>query len=198
MAAPSGAPLRRAVREAMVVAAAVVAISALVGVGWGVLAPTEQMLLIAPDRAASMIGESAHRFDALALFVMTGAVLGLLSAVVAWRWRTARGPMMQIGLLIGSGLGALAMARVGEGVAGLLHPRPHDAVVGQLVRLPTEVGSQVALIAQPLLASFVVLLLATLNTSDDLDVASWSTATHSGGRSAANSSVTRKPESVKR
>ncbi|MEV6255072.1 DUF2567 domain-containing protein [Nocardia sp. NPDC051911] len=161
-------PLRGEVRAAAVVAVAVVVVSALAGVGWGLLAPTERLLVVEPGRGVGLTGESAHQFDALALFVLAGAVLGLLCALAVWRWRSARGPLLQLGLLIGSGLGAVVMAGVGEQVAEWSHPRPHDPPVGQIVTLPIELGSDLALIVQPLIASFVMLFLAALSTSADL------------------------------
>ncbi|WP_245547959.1 DUF2567 domain-containing protein [Nocardia pneumoniae] len=168
MSALSPGGLRSEVRAAAAVAVAVVAASAIGGIGWGLLAPTERLLVVEPGRGVALTGESAHQFDALAMFVLAGAVLGLLSAIAAWRWRSARGPLLQIGLLIGSGVGAAVMARVGEQVAEWLHPRPHDPPVGQIIALPIEVGSALALIVQPLIASFVLLFLAALNTSEDL------------------------------
>ncbi|MGQ4617108.1 DUF2567 domain-containing protein [Nocardia sp. R7R-8] len=161
-------PLRGEVRAAAVVVVAVVAVSALAGVGWGLLAPTERLLVVEPGRGVALTGESTHQFDALALFVLAGGILGLLCALAVWRRRSARGPLLQLGLLIGSGVGAVAMARVGEQVAEWSHPRPHDPPVGQIVTLPIELGSDLALIVQPLIASFVMLLLAALSTSEDL------------------------------
>ncbi|MFG3619749.1 DUF2567 domain-containing protein [Nocardia sp. NPDC047654] len=161
-------PLRGEARAATVIAVAVVVVSALAGAGWGLLAPTERLLVVEPGRGVALTGESAHQFDALALFVLAGAVLGLLCALAVWRWRSARGPLLQLGLLVGSGLGAVVMARVGEQVAEWLHPRPHDPPVGQIVTLPIELGSALAFIVQPLIASFVMLFLAALSTSEDL------------------------------
>ncbi|MEU1962291.1 DUF2567 domain-containing protein [Nocardia sp. NPDC019304] len=155
-------------RAAAVVAVAVVVVSALAGVGWGLLAPTERLLVVEPGRGVALTGESTHQFDALALFVLAGAVLGLLGALAVWRWRSARGPLLQLGLLLGSGAGAVVMARVGEQVAEWSHPRPHDPPVGQIVTLPIELGSDLALIVQPLIASLVMLFLAALSTSEDL------------------------------
>ncbi|WP_327114650.1 DUF2567 domain-containing protein [Nocardia sp. NBC_01730] len=166
--APTRSGVRREMRAAAVIAVAVVVASAVGGVGWGWLAPTERLLVVEPGRGSVLTGESAHQFDAMALFLLAGAVLGLLSAIAAWRWRSARGPLLQIGLLIGSGVGAVVMARLGERVAEWLHPRPHNPPVGQIVALPIELGSTLALIVQPLVASLVMLFLAALSSSADL------------------------------
>ncbi|MFI7003219.1 DUF2567 domain-containing protein [Nocardia sp. NPDC050175] len=160
--------MRREVRAAVVIAVAVIVVSALAGAGWGLLAPTEQLFVVEPGRGAVLTGESGHQFDAVAMFVCFAAVVGVLSAVAAWRWRGVRGPLLQIGLLVGSLIGALVMARLGEQVAEWYHPRPHDPPVGQIVELPTEVGPWVALVVQPLLASLLVLFFAALNSSEDL------------------------------
>jgi hypothetical protein len=160
--------IRRELRAAVVIVIAVLLLSVLSGVVWGWLAPTEQLLVTQPGRGATLTGESVHQFDAMAIFVCIGAVTGLLSAVGAWRWRAMRGPILQAGLLIGSVVGAIAMSRLGEQVAKWHHPRPHDPPVGQIVVLPTAVGSWLALIVQPLVAALVVLLLAALYPSDDL------------------------------
>ncbi|MGK8505002.1 DUF2567 domain-containing protein [Nocardia asiatica] len=159
---------RDELRAVALASVAVVVVSAIAGAGWGLLAPTERLLVVEQGRGVALTGESAHQFDALALFALVGAVLGLLSALAVWRWRSARGPLLQLGLLIGSGVGAVVMAGVGEQVAAWLHPRPHDPPVGQIVALPIELGSSLALIVQPLIASFVMLFLAALSTSEDL------------------------------
>ncbi|MFI9404000.1 DUF2567 domain-containing protein [Nocardia sp. NPDC052316] len=160
--------LRNEARAAAVIALAVVLVSAVVGVGWGLLAPTEQLFVVEPGRGAVLTGESMHQFDAVAMFVCLAAVVGLLSAVAAWRWRAARGPLLPVGLLLGSLVGAVVMARLGEQVAEWAHPRPDDPPLGQIVELPTEVGTWLALIVQPLIASLLVLFLAALNSAEDL------------------------------
>ncbi|MBF6358048.1 DUF2567 domain-containing protein [Nocardia higoensis] len=161
--------VRREVAAGLLVAAAVVTVSLVVGVLWGLVSPTEQLVVTEPDRGSALIGESLHQFDAVAMFVCFGAVTGLVAAVAVWRLlRPVRGPLLQLGLLSGSLVGAYAMARSGETVADLLHPRAEDPAVGTVVTLPTGVGTGLALLVQPLIASLVVLFFAALSTSDDL------------------------------
>ncbi|WP_433193366.1 DUF2567 domain-containing protein [Nocardia sp. CA-107356] len=166
--------VRRELRAAALIAVGVLLVSMLGGVVWAVIAPTEQFLVVkaragaVPAKGAALTGESAHQFDALAIFVCIGAVLGVLTAIGVWRWRRARGPLLQVGLLIGSVAGAYLMSKVGEQIMQWQHPMPHDPPVGQIVRLPVEVGSWLALIVQPLLASLIVLFLAALSSSEDL------------------------------
>ncbi|MGW5383748.1 DUF2567 domain-containing protein [Nocardia sp. NPDC003963] len=159
---------RREVRAALVLLLAVIAVSLLVGALWGLLAPTERVLVVEPGRGAALVGESAHRFDALALFAGAGAVTGFLSAVAAWRWRGMRGPIQCAGLMVGSAAGAWVMAWIGDLVVAWDNPRPDDPPVGRIVALPVELGSQFALVVQPLLAGLVILILAGLSPAEDL------------------------------
>ncbi|MFE3444878.1 DUF2567 domain-containing protein [Nocardia sp. NPDC059180] len=163
-----GAAVRREVGAAGVIAAAVIVANLIGAVVWGLLAPTEQLLVVQPGRGAALTGESAHQFDAVAMFVCAGAVIGVLSAVGAWRWRRMRGPIPYAGLLFGSIAGGWLMALLGEYIADWNNPRPADPPVGQIVALPTEVGTWLAMVPQPLIASLVVLFLAALSTSEDL------------------------------
>lgn len=159
---------RRELRAALVLLSAAVLMSLLVGVLWGLLAPTERVLVVEPGRGAALVGESLHRFDATALFAGAGAVTGFLSAVAGWRWRRMRGPIQGAGLLLGSVAGAWLMAWIGDLVVTWDNPRPDDPPVGRIVALPVEVGSQLALVVQPLMAALVILILAGLSPAEDL------------------------------
>ncbi|TLF81109.1 DUF2567 domain-containing protein [Nocardia cyriacigeorgica] len=166
--AQPGAAVRREVGAAGVIAAAVIVANLLGALVWALLAPAEQLLVVQPGRGAALTGESAHRFDAVAIFVCVGAVIGVCSAVGAWRWRRMRGPIAFAGLLFGSLAGGWLMALLGQYLADANHPRPTDPPVGQIVTLPPEVGTWLALVPQPLIASLVVLFLAALSSSEDL------------------------------
>nr|WP_232542199.1 DUF2567 domain-containing protein [Nocardia bovistercoris] len=150
------------------VVAGVVCTGVIGGVLWGVIAPAEQLLVTQPGRGSALTGESVHQFDALAIFACLGAAIGVVSAAGAWRLRTARGPLLQVGLLVGSLLGAFAMRLFGEAVAEWQHPRPDDPPVGQIITIAPVLGSALALIVQPLIASIVVLFLAALSPREDL------------------------------
>ncbi|MEV6773102.1 DUF2567 domain-containing protein [Nocardia sp. NPDC051030] len=160
--------LLREVRAAAVVFAAVAVSSALAGVVWAFLAPAEQLLVVDPDRGSALTGESAHRFDAVAMYVLIGFVVAVLTVAAAWRWRRARGPVLLAGLLLGSGAGAVVMRWVGEAVAEQLHTRPAHPAIHSIVEFAPTVDGWAVLIVQPLIASLVVLILSALSTSDDL------------------------------
>ncbi|MBC7302141.1 MAG: DUF2567 domain-containing protein [Nocardia sp.] len=161
--------LRREIIGVGIVAAVVLVASAVAGVVWGVLAPTERLRVTQPGRAAVLTGESMHLFDAVGMFLCIGAAVAVISAVGAWRVRIARGPALVLGVLLASGLGAALMMWIGEWVAGVRHPRPDDPVVGQIVALPAEIGTDLALLVQPLLAALVLLFLAALHPAADLN-----------------------------
>ncbi|MBL1077879.1 DUF2567 domain-containing protein [Nocardia sp. 2] len=155
-------------RAAAVVFAAVGFVSALVGVVWAFLAPVERLLVVDPERGTALTGESAHRFDAAAVFVLLGVVTAVLTTAAAWRWKRARGPIMLLAVLLGSLVGAFLMRAVGEAVAEQLHPRPVTPAVHSIIEFAPTVEGWPFLIAQPLVAVLVVLFLAALSTSDDL------------------------------
>lgn len=160
--------LSREVRSAAGVAGAVLLASALAGALWGLLAPTVRLLVLEPGQGSALTGESVHRFDALALFVLIGAVVGLLSAAAVWQLRRVRGPILLLGLLLSSIIGALVMIGFGEAVAQWDNPRPVDPPVGNVVAVAPEVDTWLALIVQPLVASLLMLVLVALSPTDDL------------------------------
>ena len=157
------------------VVVAVLLTGAVGGVVWALLAPVEQVLVVSPGRGSLLPGQSNHRFDAIALFVCVGAVVGLLTAAAAWRVRRARGPMLVGGLLFGSLASAWLMAFVGDQAAGLLHTHSSDPPLRTIVELPTNVAPSATtgwtqLVVQPLVALLVVLVLTAVNGSDNLGV----------------------------
>ncbi|MET7773550.1 DUF2567 domain-containing protein [Nocardia sp. NPDC005366] len=168
MAAVNPGGLRREVGAGLLIVAGVVLASVVGGAVWGYLAPVEQLFVTEAGRGVVLTGESAHQFDALAIFVCIGAVVGLLCAAGAWRLRSARGPILAIGLLAGSFIGAFAMRVLGEAVAEWHHARPEDPPVGQIIAIAPELGSWLALIVQPLIASLVLMFTVALNPSEDL------------------------------
>ncbi|MFI6869657.1 DUF2567 domain-containing protein [Nocardia sp. NPDC050406] len=165
---PRSTVLVREARAAAMVLAAVVAASALAGIAWAYLAPTERLYVVEPDRGSVLTGESAHQFDALAIFILIGMVTGVLSAAAAWRWRTVRGPVLLAGLLLGSLAGAVVMRGVGEAMAEIVHPRPRDPAVHTIVEIAPTIQGWSGLIAQPLLAALAILVMTALSVADDL------------------------------
>lgn len=178
---------RREVRAALGVVLVVLLVSAIGGVVWAVLAPTERVVVVQPGRGAALTGESAHRFDAMALFVCVAMVVGVLTAAAVWRLRRVRGPIMQCALLFASLVGAELMSWFGELVAHWMHPHSSNPPLHTIVAMPPTVdgwrdlvdhwihsdlsaGAWTVVLVQPLFAALVILLLAALSTSEDLGV----------------------------
>ena len=161
---------RSELRAAVWVLAACVVLSLVGAVVWGLLTPAEHLVVVAADRGAPLTNESEHQFDAVALFVGIASIVGLISAMAAWQWRSRRGPILYLGLLVGSGVGAAVMSLAGEAVARLHYPHPDAPKVDQIVALAPSAVTMPALIAQAFVASSVTLVLALLSARDDLGV----------------------------
>lgn len=149
-------------------AAVSVLVGAVSGLGWSVLAPPEQVVVVSPGVGAGLTGESLHRFDSLALFVCGAVAAGIVVPVGFWVWTRARGPLLYGGLLLGAASGSALMLGVGVQVAAMIHPRPEDPAVGTVVAVAPGFESPLALVVQPLVCSLVVLLLAAMNPHDNL------------------------------
>lgn len=161
---------RTRLRTALLIATGTAVVSTLVGVLWAFLAPAEHLLVVAQGRGVALTGESLHQFDAAAIFVWLGLIVGVLSGVVAWLSRRARGPYTLGGLIIGSVVGTVLMAAVGTGVAKLRFPAVDNPVVGEILARAPGIGTLLVLIVQPLAACIVTLVFAALNPYDDLGV----------------------------
>lgn len=135
---------------------------------WGLLAPGEQLVVVGDDRGVPLTGESAHVFDAVAIFVLITGVTALLTAVGAWRLARSRGPVLFAGVLLGSIVGTLTTAVFGEGVARLRFPRPDTLELHQIVTVAPGMGTILAFLVAPLVASAAVLVLASIDPRDDL------------------------------
>ncbi|WP_430335634.1 DUF2567 domain-containing protein [Rhodococcus sp. ACT016] len=140
------------------------------GAVWAFLAPAERLLVVAEDRGVVLTAESLHRFDAVAIFVGIGLVLGVLSAVVVWGMRRSRGPGAVAALMAGSALGAGVAALVGMGVARLRFPAPDNPAVGTIISEAPGLSTPMVLVVQPFAAALVYLLLVSLSPHDDLGV----------------------------
>ena len=90
--------------------------------------------------------------------------------MASWRWRSVRGPILYGGILLGACDGAREMMFVGEWVGRLRFPERTASEVGAVIVAPPQIDTLTALIVMPLIASMTVLLLAALDTSDDLRV----------------------------
>ncbi len=159
--------------------------SLLGAIAWGLLAPAEHFLVVAPDRGAALTGESDHQFDSIAIFVCIAALLGLLTAVASWQWRSMRGPLAFLGLLVGSGIGAVVMLYAGEFVARLHYPHVDAPKLDHIVAVAPGAGTMLVLIVQPLVASLGILILASLSPTDDLGASRSESSAHDADSAVA-------------
>ncbi|PTR32320.1 uncharacterized protein DUF2567 [Rhodococcus sp. OK519] len=155
-------------------AARIVAVLTILGVPagavWALLAPAVHVLVVAESRGVVLTTESLHRFDAVAIFSGIAIVLGVLSAVVVWGMRKSRGPGAVAALIVGSAAGAGVAALVGMGLAGLRYPKPEGSAVDTVVAVAPGLSTPLVLVAQPLAAALIYLLLVSLSPDDDLGV----------------------------
>lgn len=157
-------PLRWPVRSTLLIAV----VSAIVGAGWALSAPVEQLVSVGGGRGVVLTGESAHQFDAVAYFVCLGAAVGVVTALAAWTAVAQRGPRLVASTTVGSVLGAVVMAGAGTGVGLLRYPSMPSAEAGDIVSLAPSVITPIALLAQPLAAGVALVLAVALCGYDDL------------------------------
>jgi hypothetical protein len=137
---------------------------------WSVLAPSEVVRRGPGGTATSLLSQSEHRFDALAVFVLLGLAAGVLTGAVVWLLRRRRGPVMPIAATVGA-LAAAVLARytgqllTTEQVVGELRAA---GAAGTLVARAASIESWWATIAQPLGVALAYSTAASWNGHDQL------------------------------
>lgn len=134
---------------------------------WSRLAPPQESTL-AGSGLTPLLVESYHEFDALAIFMLLGFVLGMVTAVVLWMIRSRRGPVIMIAGVLGSALAAWIGMHTGASFAAGLHPMPASIRGGQLVEVAPKISTAWAVLAQPLGVALIYGLTASWNGFDDL------------------------------
>lgn len=162
---------RSSLRTAAGILGGTLTASAVGGIAWGILAPTEHLLVVSADRGVALTSESRHQFDAVGLLACASLIVGILVGSAAWSDRRSRGPLMVGALLIATVTGSGVMAIAGLGVASLRFPAADTSTVGEIVAIAPGIGTPLVLVFQPLAACMVMLALAALNPYDDLGVA---------------------------
>lgn len=144
------------------------------GLVWSLLAPAERGLItgdptLGEGGFVALPGESGHRFDALAVFVLLGLGLGVLVGVAGWLLRHVRGPVLLLGLIAGSALAAWLAMRAGTTIAAARYNDEFAAAaVDTVAARPPPLESAWALVALPLATALVYGLAAGWNGRDDL------------------------------
>jgi len=105
---------------------------------WSRLAPAEIAAVVAGPRAGQigagqigvlpLPGQSEHRFDAMATFVLLGLAAGVLTGQVLWLLRSLRGPVVLVGAVLGSVLAAWLTMRIGLWLVEWRYPQGQGRV----------------------------------------------------------------------
>jgi hypothetical protein len=160
-------------RRLMVGAGVVVAIGAIIGVMqgflWAWVVPKEEVKVFADGSYAALPTADFHPFVDLALFVLFGITVGLISGAAAWQARTIRGVTTLLAVLVGSLVGAALAYWIGPALASGVNPASvgatgHEQIVIQVPRLSTAL----VILAQPAFATAVYTFLAAWNGRPDL------------------------------
>lgn len=143
-----GAPRLSRRRAALMLAVGLLPAGALTGALWAAMAPSlggVAVLTRSGERLHDYLGSEADHFF-VAAFLMLGLlnVVAAVAAVLAWQWRTHRGPQMVIGLCAGMVLAAAAAVSVGVLIAHVRYgtadvarlPLTHDHPVRYLTEAP--------------------------------------------------------------
>ena len=105
----------------------------------------------------------------MAIFALSGMVIGILLAIGAWQLRSARGWQMVVTLVGGSLLGALLAWAVGAWLAPGVDPASVGATAADsIVVAPPTTGTVLVVLAQPALAAAVYTFLVAWNGHPDL------------------------------
>ncbi len=134
------------------------------GLLWSRLAPPQLVLVLAGSSAAPLAGESEHRFDDMALFLLLGFAAGILAAAAVWLPRQRRGPFALLCVVAGAALAGWLAMRVGVAVA----PSGPAVPPGHVTRVAPRLDSSSVLLGPPLGAALSYVLAAAWSSREDL------------------------------
>ena len=151
--APSvpGAVVRADLLPAVRVLGAVALLGLPLGVLWAWLAPPEFFARSprapTPGGVLPFIGQSEHRFDDMATFLLFGLAAGVLTGAALWLYRRLRGPLFVLAAVLGSLIGAWLAMRIGLWVVAASYP--DLASTGAPYPRPPVLESSWVITAQP-------------------------------------------------
>ncbi|MGH4025274.1 MAG: DUF2567 domain-containing protein [Pseudonocardiaceae bacterium] len=175
----SPAPLPRprvVIRADLLPALGVLCVVAVLGLPlgwlWSRLAPVEIASVVAVPGTgelglAPMLGQSEHRFDGMATFVLFGLAAGVLTGVALWLVRSLRGPVVLVGAVLGSLAAAWFAMRIGLWLAGMRYPLG-DLRLGDVVARAPVLASAWVIVAQPFGVAVAYSLAVSWHGSEDL------------------------------
>lgn len=121
------APVGRAdVVPALGVLCVVAVLGLPLGALWSWLAPAEFVVRSAraatPGGVLPFVGQTEHRFDDMATFVLLGLAAGVLTGAALWLLRRRRGPLVLLAAVLGSLVAAWFAMRVGLWLGAARYP----------------------------------------------------------------------------
>jgi hypothetical protein len=158
------------------VLAGVVVLGAPLGLLWSWLAPPELVRVLADPVAGRLevlplVGQSEHRFAAMAAFVLFSMAAGVLVGAGLWlHLRRRRGPVILVAAVLGSLAAAWLAMRLGSAVAAWRYPALDlaSARLGEVVARGPVLESAWVLVAQPFGAALAYSLAVAWNGTEDL------------------------------
>ena len=174
--APEPAPLRHGavvpadVAPALRVLGAVGLLGFPLGALWSWLAPPEFVArsdrALTPGGVLPFVGQSEHRFDDMATFLLLGIAAGVLTSVALWLYQRRRGPLLLLAAVLGSVVGAWLAMHIGLWLVATSYP--DLASTGVPFPRPPVLESAWVLVAQPFGAAVAFCITTAWNRSEDL------------------------------
>lgn len=166
----SGVVVRGDLLPALGVLCAVAVLGLPLGWLWSRFAPPEFVVLPAgaagPGAVLPLVGQSEHRFDDMATFVLLGLAAGVLAGAAVWLLRQRRGPVMLVAAVLGALISAWLAMNLGLSLADARYP--DVAVPGvAFLRAPVLESSWVV-VAQPFGVAIAYCVTTAWHRSDDL------------------------------
>ncbi|MFN2479592.1 MAG: DUF2567 domain-containing protein [Pseudonocardiaceae bacterium] len=166
----SGAVVRADLVPALGVLCAVTVLGLPLGALWSWLAPPEfvarSALAPTPDGVLPFVGQSEHRFDDMATFVLFGLAAGMLIGAALWLFRRWRGPLVLVAAVLGSLVAAWLAMRVGLWLAGARYP--NRAATGAPFPQAPVLESAWVIVTQPFGVAVTYCLTTAWNGAEDL------------------------------
>ncbi len=167
-------PTRADLRTALILVVVLAVVGLLAGLVWSQVAPRLGFTVV--RGSTGLVGvqtdpESEALIAADGWFAIIGAVVGLLTGLLVWTRRPARGPVLMVSLAVASLVGALVAWRFGLWLGR--HPtqaQVHDALrhAGATLHARLTLRAKGALFLQPFAAVLVVVVAAGFSRHDDL------------------------------
>jgi hypothetical protein len=165
-----GAVVLAGLLPALSVLGAVALLGLPLGALWSALAPPEFVarspLAPVPGGVLPFVGQSEHRFDAMATFLLLGLAAGVLTGAALWLWRRQRGPLVLLAAVLGSLIASWLAMRVGLWIVAAGYP--DLASTGAPFPRPPVLQSRWVVVGQPFGVAVAYSINTAWNRRDDL------------------------------